>query len=144
MEDRKRFYFPNMFRVCIDFNQGDVRGRAYTPLCEDEIVFTGIGELLLKIDRLFDAIGYPQAFQNKRSFDGGQETGNAYKGIPKSVRDPESIWQQMGLCCTYDIAVESRRNTSWQGVIYDSDGAEQGRFNGEVELMAQLVQLAKQ
>lgn len=143
MENRKRFYFVNMFRVCIDSYQGDISGRAYSPLCEKEISFAGIGELLLKMDQLFDRIGYPQAFQNKRSFGKNPNVPNAYRGIPKSVRDTDSIMQQMGRRCTYDITVESRRNTSWQGIIYDSEGTEQGRFNGEVEMLAKLAELAE-
>lgn len=143
MEDRKRFYSSNMFRVCIDTYRTDIRGRAYSPLYEGEIKFHGIGQLLVKMDKLFDRIGYPQAFQNKRSFGGERNTGNAYRGVPENVRDTEDILRQMGEHCTYDVAVESRRNTSWQGIIFDSEGNEQGRFDGEVELLAKLIELAE-
>lgn len=141
MEDRKRSYFTNMFRICIDSYEEDIRGRAYSLLCEDEIPFIGCSNLLVKMDRLFDRIGYPQAFHDKRSFDKERNEANAYRGIPKPVRDAQSILQQTGTCYTYDVAVESRRNASWQGIVFDSEGKEQGRFNGEVELLAMLAKL---
>ncbi len=141
MDKSKRFYSVNMFRVCIDAYQGDISGRIYSPMSVKEITFAEIGELLLKMDKLFDSIGYPQAFQNKRSFEDERQIDNAYRGIPKAVRDAESILDKSGECCTYDIQVISRRNTSWQGVIYGTDGAELGEFNGEVELLEQLTKL---
>lgn len=141
MVNSKGLYPVNMFRVCIDTHKEDISGRVHSPICVEEIVFTGIGELLLKMDKLFDSIGYPQAFQNKRSFENREQLSNAYKGIPKAVREPEGILKQVGQCCTYDIAVVSRRNTSWQGIIYDVDGLEQGKFNCEVELMEKLTRL---
>lgn len=143
MENNKRFYSVNMFRVCIDTYQEDISGSVYSPLSVDEIAFTGIGELLLKMDKLFDAIGYPQAFQDKRSFEGGKKLGNSYKGIPKAVRSVDSILDKTGESCTYDIEVVSRRNTSWQGVIYDVNGNEQGKFNGEVQLLEKLTELVE-
>lgn len=143
MEDRERCFCANMFRVCVDSYREDIGGRAYSPLCEEEISFSGIGELLLKMDRLFDQIGYPQAFQHKRSFDGEKGHTNAYRGIPQIVKDTDSILLQIGQHSTYDIAVESRRNTSWQGIIYDLNGVKQGKFDGEVEMLAKLIDLAE-
>lgn len=143
MDQSNRIYSVNMFRVCIDTCQGDISGCAHSPICEREVAFTGIGELLLKMDKLFDSIGYPQAFQNKRSFEEGKNPENLYRGIPKPIRKNEDILEKRGLLCTYDIAVESRRNTSWQGIIYDVEGKEAGRFNGEVELLEQLAKLAE-
>lgn len=142
MEQKKKVYPINRFRVCIDSGEGDVRGRVYSPLCTEEIPFTGIGELLLKMDKLFDSMGYPQAFQDKRSFENSKKTDNLYRGIPKALRDSESILEKSGEHCTYDIAVESRRYTSWQGMIYDTKGCEQGSFHGEMELLEKLTGLA--
>lgn len=136
MENNKKFYSANMFRVCIDAYKEDISGRLYSPLSTEEITFGGVGELLLKMDKLFDKVGYPQAFQNKRSFDGEQGVGNAYRGIPKVLRTGENIVAQTGAYSTYDVEVISRRNTSWQGVIYTADGERKGEFNGEVELLA--------
>lgn len=144
MDCSRRFYPVNMFRVCIDTYRGDVSGWAYSPMCEDGVAFSGIGELLLKMDKLFDSIGYPQAFQNKRSFEEGKPLGNLYRGIPKPVRKNEDILDKCGKLCTYDVAVESRHNTSWQGTVYDTEGRDVGRFDGEVELLEKLTRLAEE
>ena len=144
MENSKKFYSANMFRVCIDAYKEDISGRLYSPLSTEEITFGGVGELLLKMDKLFDKVGYPQAFQNKRSFDGAQDIGNAYRGIPKVLRTGEDIMAQVGEYSTYDVEVTSRRNTSWQGVIYTAEGVRKGEFNGEVELLALFGQLNQQ
>lgn len=143
MENRKSFYSANRFRVCIDSYREDISGRVYSPLCEEEIAFQGIGELLLKMDRLFDRMGYPQAFQNKRSFEHKTETENLYRGIPQTVQDTESIRRQAGRHYTCDIEVESRRNTSWQGEILAVDGSALGKFDGEVELLEKLTELTE-
>lgn len=143
MEDQKRYYPVNMFRVCIDRYQEDISGRVCSPVSEEDIPFSGIGELLVKMDKLFDDIGYPQAFQDKRSFEEEKSMGNVYRGIPEAVRDVRGILEQKGICCTYDISVESRRNTSWQGVIYDVAGGKREKFKGEVELLEKLMFLAQ-
>lgn len=144
MNQGRKFYSVNMFRICMDACGDYISGNAYSPMCKDEISFSGIGELLLKMDKLFDSIGYPQAFQNKRSFEKGIGTDNAYRGIPKPVRVAEEILEEHGRVCTYDVEVISRRNTSWQGVIYDTEGTEKARFDGEVKLLENLAELVKQ
>lgn len=144
MNQGKRFYSVNMFRVCMDACGDYINGNAHSPMCKEKIAFSGIGELLLKMDKLFDSIGYPQAFQNKRSFEDGKGIDNTYRGIPKPVRMPEEILGEYGQVCTYDIEVISRRNTSWQGIIYDVDGTEKTRFDGEMQLLEKLAELAKQ
>lgn len=143
MDHSKRYYSVNMFRVCIDSYREDISGRVYSPMSVDEISFVGISQLLLKMDKLFDDVGYPQAFQNKRSFEEKTQAGNAYRGIPKAVRPVESILDKEGQCYTCDVVVESRRNTSWQGRICEADGTELGKFNGEVELLEQLTGLTE-
>ena len=138
MEKRDRNYPVNMFRICIDNDEGDVSGRAYSPVSKGEMVFEGIGELLLEVDKLFDNIGYPQAFQNRRSFQEVYNPGNAYRGIPECVHDIDSILAQRGESYTYDIVVETRRNASWQGYVFDVHGTERGKYSGEVTLSRSL------
>lgn len=143
MEHNRRSYTVNTFRVCIDACREDISGRVYSPMCEGEVSFAGVGELLVKMDKLFDEVGFPQAFQDKRSFGTGQDRSNVYRRIPKIKRNAEKIWDQTGKCRTFDIVVESRRNTSWQGSIFDPSGKECGKFNGEVELLVRLTRLAE-
>lgn len=142
MERNKKIYPVNMFRICIEKIQGDIGGQIFSPLSAEAINFSDIGDLLLKMDKLFDKVGYPQAFQTKRTFAEEKKQENAYRGIPRAVRDVESILSQRGTNGTYDILVVSRRNTSWQGEVYGLPGDKKGEFNGEVELLALLTELA--
>lgn len=143
MEKLENFYPVNMFRVCVNKAQGDIGGQIFSPLSSEVITFSDIGELLLKMDKLFDKVGYPQAFQTKRTFAEEKQQGNVYRGVPSAVRNVESILSQRGTNGTYDIMVVSRRNTSWQGEVYEPDGGKKGEFNGDVELLALLTELTE-
>lgn len=138
MEKQKGGYPVNWFRVCVDSCGPVIAGRVISPMCKEEIGFVGLGEMVLRMDKLFDNMGYPQAFQDKRSFEKVQCGGNVYRGIPEPVFSTEVLRQSSGMVCTYDISVESRRNTSWQGVLWDINGERLADFNGEVQLLDHL------
>lgn len=133
----KTYFPPNAFRVCVDDRGNDIIGRVYSPLSESEILFEGIEQLLLKMDKVFDEAGYPQAFQSKRSFE-EQTPGNAYRGIPQALLQPEVIAAQKGRRNTFDFVVESRRNSSWQGYITVLETGERHVFQGDMDLLALL------
>lgn len=135
-------YPLNAFRLCVDEVDTDIQGRVFSPLCDKAILFSGIGELLLKADRLFDQAGYPQAFQDKRSFGTGRERANSYRGIPEAKSERNWILDQQGKKGTYDILVESRRNTSWQGTITDAADGRKAGFDGDMELLQKLMKLS--
>ena len=80
MFENKKKYPPNGFRVCVDSREIDISGVAYSPLAEQAIVYNGFNDLILAIDRIFDENGYPQAFQEKRSFLEKEKTVS-YHGI---------------------------------------------------------------
>lgn len=143
MEMVDRHYPVNMFRVCIEENENKISGHVFSPMSMDVISFSDMAELLLKMDKLFDKVGYPQAFQTKRSFADEKENSNAYRGIPDPVRDKSTILTEHGAKATYDVIVTSRRNTSWQGEVYGIDNERKGDFNGEVELLALLTALTE-
>ena len=64
-------YPANGFRICVDTEEQDMAGRIYSLLAPEVINYSGWNELFLKMDAIFDRVGYPQAFQEKRSFTGG-------------------------------------------------------------------------
>ena len=141
MEETRQFYAANQFRLCVDEVKTGIKGRVYTPLAEKEFSFSDMGEVLLKMDKIFDVAGYPQGFQTKRTFDVLKNGENAYRGVPKPLLDPAAIRQQQGRCATYDVRVLSRRNTTWQGEIYNLSGEKQGHFKGEVGFVSLLLEL---
>lgn len=137
MVGNTEYYPPNTFRVCIDRIDGDISGRIYSPLSPTVIAFDGIDRMLLKMDGLFDKAGYPQAFQEKRSFSRELETGNRYMGLPKIFWNAAQIRGERGKLHTLDIEVCSRRNTTWQGSVY-KDGEKRMDFSGDMELLKLL------
>ena len=144
MEHKLSYYPLNSFRVCIDSIDPDVKGNAYSPLQKEEVTFNGVGELIIKMDQLFDAIGYPQGFQDKRSFGRKKEYWNLHKGIPQYTLDQKSILEKSGILKTMDIMVKSRKNTSWQGEIYDDKGNYISTFAGEVGLFNLINSILQQ
>ena len=91
------------------------------------------------MDAIFDRVGYPQAFQEKRSFTGGTRAAS-YQGSPKRLQPQEAVTHERGQLWTVDVVVISRRDASWQGIVYDLDRQELGQFDGELGLMKILEQ----
>lgn len=143
MSTERKYYPPNMFRICVDENEEHVAGRAISPLTKKEICFEDYAGLLLEMDKLFDEVGYPQAFQKKRSFVATSGNNNAYRGIPEMILTKEEILSQKGKKATYDVLVVSRRNTTWQGQVFDEDNNRVGSFIGDVDLIEILNRLQK-
>lgn len=132
-------YPANGFRICVDTEEQDMTGRIYSLLVPEVITYSGWNELFLKMDAVFDRVGYPQAFQEKRSFTGGTKAAS-YQGSPKLLQSYEAVTHERGLLWTVDVVVISRRDTSWQGIVYDLDRQEIGQFDGELGLMKILEQ----
>lgn len=121
-------YPANGFRICVDTEEQDMAGRIYSLLVPEVITYSGWNELFLKMDAVFDQVGYPQAFQEKRSFTGGTKAAS-YQGSPKLLQPYEAVTHERGLLWTVDVVVISRRDTSWQGIVYDLDRQELGQFD---------------
>ena len=132
-------YPANGFRICVDTEEQDMAGRIYSLLVPEVITYSGWNELFLKMDAVFDQVVYPQAFQEKRSFTGGTKAAS-YQGSPKLLQPYEAVTHERGLLWTVDVVVISRRDTSWQGIVYDLDRQELGQFDGELGLMKILEQ----
>lgn len=131
MNQMGKKYPPNSFRVCIDDTVVDLRGRIYSPLCEGELQFAEFRELILQMDALFDQTGYPQSFQEKRSFKKVSAPNAAYRGVPATDVMYQDMQQYCGEIAALDVRVESRRNASWQGRVFSTEGQCLGEYDGE-------------
>ncbi len=140
MLDYNREYPVNGFRLCIDSCETDMSGVAYSPLSDEPVIYKGFAELLLKMDKIFDVAGYPQAFQEKRSFK-KKTVISSYHGIPKAGEQQKQIWTKKGTMVTMDIVIIERRNSSWQGEVHRTDEPEVNTFLGELELLAYINQI---
>ena len=143
-KDNANQMFPvNGLRICVDAGGEDVTGRVYTPLLEDGMAFAGLQEMFLKADRIFDKAGYPEAMQQKRTFKKQKENGGTYHGLPEPVMSAEEILAQTGKEATFDVVVNSRKNTTWQGVFFKNGKEDTHRFESEMELIAEILAMVK-
>lgn len=136
-----RVYPMNAIRVCIDEENGDLKGRIYSKMSAKPLRFRNCTEMFLIADQLFDECGYPQTFQEKRSFQ--DETSTAHYARPKVRREDEEVMKQCGVCRTVDILVRSRRRAGWQGVLSCEDARPPMEFQSEMELLKYLAMARK-
>lgn len=140
--DKKITYFsPSTLRICVDKVRGlEIEGRIYCRMIKEPLYFSDCTEILLKADRLFDEMKFPQSFQEKRSFNESVNTN--YTGArvqPVLMISSEEMERKKGIERTLDIVVKSRKHTSWQGFVRNEKGEICGSFEGEVELLKYLV-----
>lgn len=122
-------YSRDMFRttiVCIDsYENGILSGRLYHPKYENGDTFSGVIQLLLKIDRILDDNKFPQAFTQYRSFASRSEV--EYNPIVGE--------QQKGAIATFTIRVLFRQNTTWQGTIHWAEGSQNQEYRSVLEML---------
>ena len=124
----------NMIRLCIDGYREDLTGRAYNKMLLVPLLFAGYGGLLLGMDDLFEQVGYPQAFQVRRTFLGPGKPNGSIR-MPKQLMEDEEIEKQSGSCRTFDIIVQSRRQCGWQGLVMNPERTSVRKFRSEMELL---------
>lgn len=93
------------------YTEGQMRGRLYSPFLGKGIGFAGFVDMVNKMDRLFDVIGFPKASMEYRSFTGGA----------RPVADIESELEDAPLSEDGDgvfaVHVKMRQNADWQGNV---------------------------
>lgn len=135
MSEVIRDYPLRAFRICVETTEPDVTGVAYTPMKKEGIPFVGWNQMILSLDTLFDENGYPQAFQEKRSFRKTNEQNISYNAMPEKRVTTALILKHQGARLTVNVSVDMRRNTSWQGSIFSDYGERLETFRSELELM---------
>ncbi len=124
------------FRLCVDEAGEKLKGRAYFAVTDSVIDFTDLAMLIVQIDKICDETGFPQSFQEKRNFGTGPlKDSNRYKGIPFDKGSRDELAQKEGKVATFDVVLRSRRNTSWQGTVYQSLHKKIGDFECELDFL---------
>ena len=127
---------PNLVNVCIDDNEnGDLSGRMYCCYCEDAIPFFGIVELLRNMEKLFDAISFPQASTRTRLFLQNQDADVKRVEPPKKVITQEEIIRNTGKKGTFVTSVRFRQNATWQGDVFWVEQENLHKFNDSMEFI---------
>lgn len=134
--EKKLFYPKNSLRLCIDKMQGDITGRIYSVAGKQPIPFTGFPVFFLLGEELFDILETPQAFQEKRSFKKKERLIDKDSLLPWN--QISEIYEQKGQWATYDVIVNTRKRSSWQGILKDASGKVLKQFESDLELLFEL------
>lgn len=139
----------NGLRLCIHkVENKEAFGEVYSPLFKEPLIFQSFTEMLLKVDSLFDQIGYPQAFEEKRTFTKRSVGTRSYAASPDIMQDVKKIEAYYGQQYTIEVRVESRRKANWQGNIFSILSGERQKkyvahFSSEMELLKELMHLCE-
>ena len=145
MEGKKRIFPMNTIRICVEqYREFDMAGEMYCQLSGEALYFQNLSQFLLQTDRMLDHNGGPQSWQEKRSFQEKSRQMYFFKE-PKNSGDfslwkiDEGIETRWGTYGTYDIVIQSRRHTSWQGFVRDENGQFLGSFESELMLLRLIL-----
>lgn len=130
---------PSLLCVCIDARRTvEAAGRLYHGYREDAVTFSTLGQLMMEMEALFDAIGYPQAAMSGRSFARRQtEKGNECE-VPPRILPAEEVLSQRGAVATFHVHVSGRQNATWQGQMYWCEQEMLLKFSSALEFLKQV------
>ena len=138
MPESPSSYHAAAIRVCVDTLDPIRRvatGRLLNQWIPRPLEFSDLGQLLLQAERILDIQGFPQAYQRKRSF--SVPSGNPSEKADESEQgiDPAVVEAAHGMVRTFSIIVETRMNTTWQGLINWLDVTPMVHFDSALELI---------
>ena len=118
---------PNGVVLCIDsLNSWGCSGRFYHSWQKEAVAFNSLGEMLFRMEELFDALNFPHRGNKERNFiepehpeAGVRRPTLAEKG-EKVVSDKELL-SHHGQSETFIVRVQHRQNNTWQGRITWAD-----------------------
>lgn len=129
--------------VCIDRNDSlRIEGRVYNRFTEKPIIFTNITDFFLKLNLLYDRIGFPQSDRKIKSFRDDGESASISQPVRTPEYSAEQIMEHQGELLTFCLKVSQRRHLSWQGVMEVNDAGPVIPFNSELQLAYEMFRLS--
>lgn len=114
--------------LCVDsYGHGVMKGRYYMQAGGGE--FESIVQFLSDVEAVFDAMNFPQAYTEKRSFSSAAVSGFGESPGPDLQR---------GKTGTFDIRILFRQHTSWQGSVVWVEENREETFRSVLELILLL------
>ena len=120
--------------VCIDeYVDGVCTGRLTNPGLPEPILFHGVMQFLLEMEKLLDDMRFPEPFTRTRSFSpAAAPPGNT---VPSTAH---------GHLATFNLRVLFRQNASWQGSVQWLEGRQEESFRSVLELLLLMNSTLKQ
>lgn len=151
MSEAKQMLFArNLICVCIDDNQNaDYQGQLWHQYSDDPVNFSGIYDMMVTADELFDAWDFPQRSLERREFVHDDPDDRRHKGFPTRQDDSDelpidrvqkqqgtrNIQGKRGELGTFIIQVSFRQNATWQGHVINVEKNERNDFSSAMELV---------
>ncbi|WP_252198198.1 hypothetical protein [Clostridium sp. MCC353] len=127
---------PNLLCICIDkAGGGRYVGRMYDKYSKQPFLFEELGQLVNRMEYLFDRIGYPQASTAVRHFAKDKTNRIQKKEGMMQVLKTEDIISQSGSRATFVVHVQYRQNATWQGNIMWAETQQCSSFRSALELL---------
>ncbi len=104
--------------VCVDsIEPADFSGRFYNPYLPDCVPFSDAFDLVNKMDRVFDELGFPHAAFRYRSFYKlrAKRFCRREPAEPARMQDERVFNREKGTKMTVIVQVNTRRSGTWQG-----------------------------
>ena len=108
---------PNGVIRCINQNnEGELGGEFFHSYSEAPVPFQGIGQMTLRMEKLYDWLRFPHPGTNSRSF-GEMPKPDGRIHERKRIMKDETLLAKHGDIGTFIVRVQHRQNSSWQGRI---------------------------
>jgi len=127
---------PNFVNVCVDkCENGEMSGRLYHKYQKEPNTFGHFMDMVKELEKLYDAIDYPQATSYKRSFLKEAKTVAVKKEDLVAVWESRTLGELKGELATFYVLVKGRANATWQGEVIWVEKGISKKFRSVMELM---------
>ena len=139
-EAQVRLFAPNIITVCVDHTEnGDYSGQIWDQYATRPTTYTGLMDLIFRMDDLYDSWNFPQRSNKCRSFLADREleertpsTPNIRKGKKMELHN---VQEKRGKQGTFIVQVQYRQNSTWQGQVIWAEENRREHFRSALELM---------
>lgn len=108
---------PNGVVLCINGNRdGELSGVFYHSYSEEAVPFHSIGQMIHRMEKLYDWLRFPFPGTNERSF-AKTEPEAEERHERNRIMSDENLLTKHGDIGTFIVRVQHRQNSSWQGRI---------------------------
>ena len=108
---------PNGVVLCVNgSNEGDLSGVFYHSYSTEAVPFSGIGQMVLRMEKLDDYLRFPYPGTNSRTF-GEEKKLTRLTEERKKIMSDNALLSKHGDIGTFIVRVQHRQNSSWQGRI---------------------------
>ena len=115
--------------------QGEIKGALYSKYLEEPFEFVNMVVMIQKMEEVFDAVGFPQAFMATRTFSNEKRVMNKHDVEGSVFLNRGNDKETDGKKCTFEISVRFRQNASWQGQIFWSEKNMRQNFRSVLEML---------